>query len=81
MKTSTSAKLRSGHRSGDKVSETPTKRSQKQKSKWKVVGNKVWLSPGDYDIDDIDAMLTALQGIRESPVPRKNKAAKRTCVQ
>ena len=81
MRASTSAKSSSGRRSAGKASKTVSKSSSKQKPKWKVVGDKVWLSPGDYDIDDIEAMLTALQGTRESPVPRKNKAVKRTCVQ
>ena len=81
MRASTSAKSSSVHRSAGKLGKTVSRRSSKQKPKWKVVGDKVWLSPGDYDIDDIEAMLTALQGIREDPVPRKNKAVKRTCVQ
>ena len=65
MRASTSAKSRSGHRSGDKVSETPTKRSQKQKPKWKVVGDKVYLPPGDYTLDDIESMRKAIQGVTQ----------------
>lgn len=81
MRASTSATSSSVRRSAGKASKTVSKRSSKQKPKWKVVGDKVYLPPGDYTLDDIKAMLKALQGVGEGRVPRKNKAVKRTCVQ
>ena len=81
MRASTSAKLSSGRRSAGKVTKTVSKRSSRQKPKWEVVGDKVYLPPGDYTLDDIEAMLKAIQEVGEGRVPRKNKAAKRTCVQ
>ena len=49
-----------------------------QKAMWKIVGDKVELSPGNYTIEDLEAMLAAIQGVREGRVPCKGKAIKRT---
>ena len=62
MRASTSAKSSSNRRSIGKVSKTPAKHCSKQKAKWKVVDGKVEVSPGDYTIDDIEAMLKAIKG-------------------
>jgi len=32
-----------------------------QKAKWKVVDGKVEVSPGDYSVEDLDAMLKEIQ--------------------
>ena len=65
MRASTSARSSSCRRSVGKVSKTPAKQSSKQKVKWKVVDGKVEVSPGGYTIDDIEAMLKAIKGLRE----------------
>ena len=65
MRASTSAKSSSSHRRAGKASKTVSKRSSKQKPKWKVVGDKVYLPPGDYTIDDFEAMRKAIQGVTQ----------------
>jgi hypothetical protein len=76
MRASTSAKSSSVRRSAGKASKTVSKRSSKQKPKWKVVGDKVYLPPGDYTLDDIEAMLKAIQRVSEGRAPRKDNAVK-----
>ena len=61
MRTNTSAKMNSGRGGADKVSKASTKRNAKQMAKWKVVNGKVEVSPGDYSIDDLEAMLKAIR--------------------
>lgn len=61
-----------------KVSNKSTKCGSMQKAMWKIVGDKVELSPGNYTIEDLEAMLAAIQGVREGRVPCKGKAIKRT---
>ena len=65
MRASTSAKSSSVRRSAGKASKTVSKRSSKQRPRWKVVGDKVYLPPGDYTIDDIEAMRKAIQGVTQ----------------
>ena len=76
MRTNSSNQSSSGRRSAGKVSTASSKRCTKQKAKWKVVGDKVELLPGDYTIDDIEAMLKAIQGVRKGPVSRNGSAVK-----
>ena len=76
MKASTSVKSSSGRRNGGKASKTVSKRSSEQKPKWKVVGDKVYLPPGDYTLDDIEAMRKAIQGVSEGRTSRKDNAVK-----
>ena len=76
MRTNSSNQSSSGRRSADKVSTAPSMCCTNQKGKWKVVGDKVELLPGDYTIDDIEAMLKAIQGVDEGCVPRKCNAIK-----
>lgn len=61
MKASTSAKSTSKRSGADKASKTPAKRSTKQKAKWKIVGDKVLIPPGDYRLSDIKAMIKAFE--------------------
>ena len=61
MKASTRNKSSSGRGSAGKAAKASVKRSSKQKAKWKVVDGKVEVSPGDYTIEDIKAMLQAIQ--------------------
>ena len=65
MRASTSAKLSSGRSIAGKAAKASVKRSARQKSKWKVVDGKVEVSPGDYSIEDLEAMLKAIQEKRE----------------
>ncbi len=76
MRASTSTKSSSGRRSAGKASKTMSKCSSKQKPNWKVVGDKVYLPPGDYTLDDIEAMLKALQGAGKGCTPHKNRTLK-----
>ena len=76
MTEKTSAKSSSSRRSIGKVSKTPPKHNLKQKTKWKVVGGKIELSPGDYTIEDIEAMLKAIQRVSDGRVPRKDNIVK-----
>ena len=62
MRAGTSAKSNSVRSSAGKASKASATRSTKQKSKWKVVDGKVEVSPGDYTIDEIKAMLNAIKG-------------------
>lgn len=59
MKTST--KSSSSRSSAAKSPKAPAKRSTKQKAKWKVVGDKVMIPPGDYSVADLEAMIKKLQ--------------------
>ena len=62
MRAGKSAKSNSGRSSAGKASKASATRSTKQKAKWKVVNGKVAVLPGDYTIDDIEAMLKAIKG-------------------
>ncbi len=57
MRASTSTKSSYGRSGAGKASKASVKRSSRQKAKWKVVDGKVEVSPGDYSIEDIEAML------------------------
>lgn len=78
MRTNTSIKYSSSRSCAGKGAKTPTKHSTKRKPKWRIVGDKVQLEPGEYTIDDFQQMLNAIHGERESLVPRKGKDLKRT---
>ena len=62
MRASASTKSSSGRGSAGKADNASVKRSSsKQKAKWRIVGGKVEVSPGDYSIEDLKAMLRAIQ--------------------
>ncbi len=61
MRAGTSTKSSSVRRSADKAAKASVKRSSRQKSKWKVVDGRVEVSPGDYSIEDLEAMLKAVR--------------------
>ncbi len=61
MRAGTSAKSNSGRSSAGKASKASATRSTKQKAKWKVVDGKVEVPPGDYNIEDLEAMLKAIR--------------------
>lgn len=71
MRASSSTKSSSWRGSAGKVSKAPAKRSSKQKAKWKVVNGKVEVSPGDYSIEDLEAMLKAIQCAHKRRAARK----------
>jgi hypothetical protein len=71
MRAGTSAKSNSGRSSVGKSSKTSATRSTKQKAKWKVVDGKVEVSPGEYSIEDLEAMLKAIQRADDRCATRK----------
>ena len=71
MKASTRNKSSSGRGSAGKAAKASVKRSSKQKAKWKVVDGKVEVSPGDYTIEDLKAMLKAIQRADDRCATRK----------
>ena len=73
MSASTSAKSSSGRSSAGKAAKASVKRSSRQESKWKVVDGRVEVSPGDYSIEDLEAMLGAIQRAGERCAPRNGK--------
>ena len=61
MKTSTSAKSSSKRSGAAKATKSPAKRSTKQKPRWKIIGDKVHFSPGDYTMEEFEAILKILK--------------------
>ncbi len=64
MKAKSSTKPSSSRRSAVKAPKTLAKRSTKQKIKWKIVGDKVMIPPGDYSVADLEAMIKRLQAAK-----------------
>ena len=61
MKASTSTKSSSKRTGAVKATKAPAKRSTKQKPRWKIIGDMVHITPGDYTAEDFEAMIKALQ--------------------
>ena len=76
MRASASTKSCSGRGSVGKVAKVSAKCSAKKKAKWKVVDGKVEVSPGDYRIEDLEAMLKAIQCLGKRCATRNGKTAK-----
>lgn len=68
------AKTSSTSGGADKMSKPSTKRCAKQKAKWKIVGDKVHITPGDYTAEDFEAMLKALECSVERCATRKGES-------
>ena len=60
-KASTSAESSSKRSGAGKATKAPAKRGTNQKAKWKIVGDKVAIPPGDYCLRDIKAMIKAFE--------------------
>ena len=60
-KASSSVKSSSKRSCSDKATKAPAKRGTNQKTKWKIVGDKVVVPPGDYRLSDIKAMIKAFE--------------------